>query len=115
MLRVTWTTFLPPFENDPYNLSLLSGTLPQDFKIARVSPIYKGKGDKSDPGNYRPISVTATLSKIIEKYVKTQLISHLQTNNLLSPYQSAYLKNHSTQTALHHLIDTCINNIDQGY
>ena len=98
-----------------YNLSLLSGTLPQDFKIARVSPIYKGKGDKSDPGNYRPISVTATLSKIIEKYVKTQLISHLQTNNLLSPYQSAYLKNHSTQTALHHLIDTCINNIDQGY
>ena len=84
--------------------------VPSDLKLA----IYKGKGVKNDPGNYRPISVIPTLAKIIEKSVKAQLISYFVNNSVLSTCQTAYIKNHSTQTALHNLLDTCYRNINKG-
>ena len=98
-----------------FNLSLYQGLLPSDWKIARVTPIFKNKGDKSDPNNYRPISVVPTIAKIIEKAVKLQIVKYLTNNNLLTQSQSAYRENHSTQTALHHLVDECMSNIDSGY
>jgi hypothetical protein len=98
-----------------FNLSLFHGCLPSDFKLARITPVYKGKGDKDDPSNYRPLSVVPTVVKIFEKAVKCQLIDYLESNNLLSPSQSAYMKNRSTQTALHQIVDECMNNIDKNY
>ena len=50
--------------------------------------------------NFRPISNLKFLSKIIEKAVATQLIGHLINNNLEEPFQSAYKRCHSTETAL---------------
>ena len=97
-----------------FNLSLHHGTIPDDWKTARITPIYKNKGSKDDPNNYRPISVVSTIAKILEKHVKNQLMNHLITNNLLSSSQSAYIKNHSTQTALLYLIDKCMSNINNG-
>ena len=47
-----------------FNLSLAQGQMPSDWKIARVTPVYKNKGSKDDPGNYRPISVVPTVKKI---------------------------------------------------
>ena len=52
---------------------------------------------------------------ILEKHVKSQPISYLLTNNLLSSCQYAYLKNHSTETALCHILGTCLDNINEGY
>ena len=98
-----------------FNLSLYHGLIPSDWKVARITPIYKRKGLKSDASNYRPISIVPTISKIIEKSVKSQIMTHLISNNLLSPSQSAYLPKHSTQTALHYIIDTCMQNIDKGF
>ena len=98
-----------------FNLSLYQVLLPSDWKIARVNPIFKNKDDKSDPNNYRPISVVPTIAKIIEKAVKLQIVKYLTKNNLLTQSQSAYRENHSTQTALHHLVDECMSNIDSGY
>ena len=105
---------IAPLLRHIFNLSLFSGNVPQDFKTARVTPIYKGQGSQLEAGNYRPISVVPTVTKIIEKFVKIELISHLSSNNLIASHQYAYLKNHSTQTALHHLIDTCLSNINEG-
>ena len=82
--------------------------------MARITPIHKGKGDSTDPSNFRPISIVSTIAKIIEKFVKCQLVKYFNLNNLFSPSQFAYLKNHSTQTALYSIIDKCINNIDSG-
>ena len=55
-----------------FNLSLYSGVVPSDWKLAKVTPIYKGKGDLSDPGNFRPISVVSTVAKLMEKIVTKQ-------------------------------------------
>ena len=105
---------IAPLLTHIFNLSLFSELLPQDWKLARITPIYKGKTDKDDPTNYRPLSVVSPIAKIIEKPVKIQLINYFVQHNLFSPSRSAYLKYHSTQTALHNFTDNLYSNIDPG-
>ena len=50
-----------------FNISLSSGKLPKMWKISHITPIYKNKGSAQDVNNYRPISVTSALCKILEK------------------------------------------------
>ena len=59
---------IAPFPTQIFNASLASSVLPQDWKIARVSPIYKA-GDKRDRGNYRPISVLSTVAGLFKKKI----------------------------------------------
>ena len=66
-----------------FNLSLKTGNVPQGWKIANVSPIYK-KGSKSDPKNYRPVSLTFIVSKVLEKVVCSQIAGHLKEHNIYS-------------------------------
>ena len=73
-----------PFLTIIFNASLKSGIFPDDFKIARVSPIYKS-GNKKERGNYRPISVLSIIAKIFEKLVYSQLNKFLTENSILSP------------------------------
>ena len=56
--------------------------------------------DKENVSNYRPISNLSTISKIIERDVKSRLTDHLTQNTLFNPLQSAYRKFHSTETVL---------------
>ena len=70
------------------NKTLSTGTIPQDWKKARVSPIFK-KGARNKAENYRPISLTSIVCKIMEKFVKDAVIAHImekifsQPNNLV--------------------------------
>ena len=63
------------------NKSLLTGTFPSQFKLAKVFPIHKG-GDKTDPSNYRPISILPTVSKIFERHVNQHLMGFLNKYKL---------------------------------
>ena len=96
------------------NLSMKQGILPHAWKQARVTPIYKGKGDANDCANYRPISTLPFIAKIIEACVQEQLVNYLNTNNMLCCEQSAYLKHHSTNTSLHNVVDEWLTNINDG-
>ena len=95
------------------NISLKYGVFPDDLKIAKVSPIFK-KGDKTDPGNYRPVSVLPTLSKIFEKHVAQQLKHFLNVHNLLHQEQSGFRQFHSCQTALLNLTEKWLSEMDKG-
>ena len=97
-----------------FNLSLNSGCVPDSWKSASITPIYKGKGDRSECGNYRPISIIPTVAKIIEYHVKENLINFLAHHHLLSPSQYAYTKSISTEMALHTLVDDTLVNMDKG-
>ena len=74
--------------------------LPSEFKQAEIRPIYKKKGSKSDPSNYRPVSLTSVTCKVFEKIVKKCLCNHLLENNLLSPHQFGFITGRCTTTQL---------------
>ena len=86
---------------------------PDELKDARVIPIHKG-GERNDPNNYRPISILPTISKIFERHISTQLQSYFDAYNILHQTQSGFRQNHSCQTALTHMIDSWLNDIDAG-
>ena len=95
------------------NDSLSSGTFPDDWKLARVTPVYKDNGDVN-MSNYRRISVIGHIAKMVEQLVRSQLVSYLEEHAFISPDQSAYLKGHSTQTSLHRVIDDWLENINDN-
>ena len=97
-----------------FHLSLNSKIIPGEWKIARITPIYKGTGDIHLETNYRPISVLSHIAKIFERWVHEQLVHYLEFHSLITPYQSAYLKKHSTVTCLHHVVDDMYESIDDG-
>ena len=99
---------------DIINISIKTDTVPGDWKIARVTPLYKGKGDKEDPSNYRPISVVCHVAKIFEKLIAGQFVSYLKKHSIISEDQSAYLEGRSTQTSLHRIIDDILESMDEG-
>ena len=86
------------------NLSLINGQFPESLKLAKIKPIHKG-GTKSDPSNYRPISVLPVISKIVEKHVTKHLFAYLKKYDILHKSQSGFRKNHSCNTALLGLLD----------
>ena len=95
------------------NLSLKSATVPDDFKMARVLPIYK-KGNRNYEGNYRPVSILPVASKVLEKIVYNQMHKYLEQNNLIYAFQSGFRSAHSTDTALTFLADKLRANMDEG-
>ena len=80
------------------NLSLESGVVPSALKHSKVIIIHK-KGDKSNPGNYRPISILPVISKILEKVVRTQLVEFLSSANFFYQKQYGFLKKRGTTNA----------------
>lgn len=66
-----------------FTRSLKQGQVPMQWKWANVAPIYKSKGSKTAAGNYRPISLTCILCKVMESIVRDSIIEHLATNKLI--------------------------------
>ena len=71
------------------NLSLKSSTVPNDFKIARVVPLFK-KGNRNNEGNYRPVSILPVVSKILERVVYDQINTYLSNNEIIYKFQSGF-------------------------
>ena len=80
-----------------FNLSLRTGIFLDDWKFVKVTPIYKS-GEKSDRGNYRPISVISVIAKVFEKLVYRQMMVYLDVNNIISANQSGFRSRLSTET-----------------
>ena len=87
-----------------FKQSLDHGVIPEEWCKALVCPIYKD-GSKTDPGNYRPISLTCVCCKIMEHILGSSIMKHLDENNLLSPAQHGFRKGLSCETQLVMLTD----------
>ena len=91
-----------------FNECVDSGTFPNLMKHGKLIPLFKS-GDQADLNNYRPVSILPTLSKVFEKVVLNQLLSHFNLNNLLHPDQYGFTKGRNTTDAgaelLKHIFD----------
>ena len=91
------------------NMSMSLGIFPEDWKIARIAPIYKD-GSEDENSNYRPISVLPVISRCFEKLVYDQFYGYLHENKLLFSQQSSFKLQHSVLTCLlKYYRMTCIN------
>ena len=96
-----------------FNQSISLGIFPDDWKCARVTPLFK-VGDRNDVNNYRPISVISVVAKVFERIVYDQLYAYLEEHSIICKYQSGFRSTHSTATALLEATDTWAYNIDRG-
>ncbi len=96
------------------NLSLACGEMPADLKLAIIKPLLKKLGLDLVKQNYRPISNLSFLGKLIERIVALQIVDHLQTNDLMDFFQSAYRKYHSTETALLRVQNDILMHLDKS-
>ena len=98
---------------DLFNKSLVSGIFPDDWKCARVTPLFK-QGEPSDLNNYRPISLVSIIVKVFERIVYDQSYNFLTKEEIISNHQSGFRSLHSTVTALLEATDNWVFNIDRG-
>ena len=85
-----------------FNHCLSSGEYPDNWAISGIIPVYKNKGDKSNPNNYRGISLQVVISKVFCSIINNRLLSLFESNNVLNDTQFGFRKGYST-------IDQCFN------
>jgi len=96
-----------------YQQSWLTGEVPDDCRIASVTPIYK-KGQKEDPGNYRPVSLTSVLGKVMQQIILSAITWHTQDNQVIRPSQHGFMKGRSCLTNLISFYEKEIHLVDEG-
>lgn len=93
------------------NLCFTYGVFPSIFKESVIIPLYK-KSDHKNVSNYRPISLTSAVAKIVEKAFKMKLVSFLESTHYLAPHQFGFREGKSTEDAIMKLISEvykCLN------
>jgi len=93
--------------------SWLTGEVPDDWRIASVTSIYK-KGQKEDPGYYRPVSLTLVPGKITERFILSALTGHVKHNQGIRTSQHGFVKGRSCLTNLISFYDQVTHVVDKG-
>ena len=97
-----------------FNCCIESQIFLNKWKLFRILPFYKNKGNRDDPVNYRPLALLNPLSKVIEKELTSQMYQHMIKNGLFNRNMYAYRKNYNTTNALIDLMETWTHNIDDN-
>ena len=96
-----------------FNQSICSGIFPSKLKRAKIIPIFKDE-DESLPENYQPISLLSIYNRIFEKLVYSRLTKFVKDYNLLYDQQYGFRSKHSTQHAILDIVNTILQNMDNG-
>ena len=96
-----------------FRKSLDAMKIPNEWRLSNVTPIYKLKGSKSDPGNYRPVSLTSNVCKLMERVVNVELSDHLE-KRVLGNTQHGFRRGRSCQTNLIEFLDKVTCWLDEG-
>ena len=96
-----------------YNKSMEEGEVPEDWRTANVTPIFK-KGSKGDPGNYRPVSLTSVPCRVMEAIIRDEVVKHLDSNQLINNTQHGFMQRKSCTTNLLVFLEKLTTEVDLG-
>ena len=96
-----------------FNTSLKTMTVPTDWKLANVTAIHK-KDKKTIPSNYRPVSLTSVICKLMESFICEEITRHLKNNNLFSTQQFGFITGRSTTLQMLHVLNLWSKILDEG-
>ena len=111
-LRQT-SSIITPLITKLFQMSVDSGKIPNDWRTAYISPIFK-KGDPKIASNYRPVSLTSITCKILEHILASNIMRHLEGNNILYELQHGFRESKSCETQLISLLHDLAQNLDHG-
>ena len=96
-----------------FRKSLDEGQLPNIWKKAKVTPIFK-KGSRASANNYRPVSLTCILCKVMETLIRNRVLNHMQQNKLICKEQHGFTPGRSCVTQLLDTLDCWTETLDNG-
>jgi hypothetical protein len=97
-----------------FRMSLKTGEIPAVCKHALVQPVYKKKGSRNLPSNYRPISLTSVCGKVMEHIVRHAITAHLHENKIMVDAQHGFRKGRSCETQLILTVDDLSSTLDKS-
>ena len=112
IIKKTYEYFVVPLVHI-CNVSFLYGVFPNELKIAKVIPLFKG-GESKYLINYRPVSVLPVFSKVLERLMCNRIMEFVKENDVLYNMQFGFRKGHSTAIALILLTDRISNALYNG-
>ena len=96
-----------------FNLSLKEGVVPFEWKEANTIPLFK-KGSRNKSENYRPVSLTSVICKLLERLIKDHMVDFLVKHKLLNSSQHGFLKARSCLTNMLCFLEEITKWIDVG-
>ena len=96
-----------------FNLSLKEGVVPFEWKEANIIPLFK-KGSRNKSENYRPVSLTSVICKLLERLIKDHMVDFLVKHKLLNSSQHGFLKARSCLTNILCFLEEITKWIDMG-
>ncbi|XP_065652908.1 uncharacterized protein LOC136080222 [Hydra vulgaris] len=96
-----------------FKMSFCSGVIPNEWLTANITPLFK-KGDKLDPSNYRPISITSIVCKVTEKIIHNVMMNHLALNKIIANEQHGFVNGKNCCSNLLETLDFITSKIETG-
>ena len=93
--------------------SLDLGIIPTAYKKQSIVPIYK-KGNRDNPANYRPVSLTSHIIKVFERVIRSKMVEYLETNKLLNKNQHGFRKGRNCLSQLLDHYDELLNTVSNS-
>ena len=90
-----------------------TGVYPSKLKRAKVIPVYK-TGDRTEPGNYRPISLLSVFNRLFERLMHKRLTSFIEKKKIIYNAQYSFRENCSTQQAILDIVNRIQSNMEAG-
>ena len=96
-----------------FQKSIDEQSVPKEWKNANITPIFK-KGSKFEAGNYRPVSLTSVICKVMESLIRDKIVDHLNKYELILPTQHGFVNRRSCLTNLLEYLEKLTELVDEG-
>jgi len=96
-----------------FKSSIVTGEVPEDWTVANVVPLFK-EGCREKPGNYRPVSLTSVVGKLLEGTLRDRIYRHLERQGLIRDSQHSFVSGKSCLTNLVEFFEGVTKKVDEG-